>query len=196
VLIGARENLKYSALLYTRNGIIIPLIENGVLKNIAVRRIINSPIKYTLAVPDIDVWGLNEIPDGSEIWSTEGLFDMMALSTLIDNVVSVSSATWSTIQIMKVINKKPSKFNIFSDYDFTGLRSANILQRIFTMYGIPCTIFISNKCKDASEHVFENGLGLDDIEEVSVSRELLSFLKPDELERNKSYIEYLKQRKF
>mgnify|MGYP003704536943 FL=1 len=94
-------------------GIVIPLYdENSRLVNCAVRKIgIESngstrTLKYSLACPDIPVWGLNQVGENKEIWITEGIFDTMALSNLSRYSVSCSSAMWSGIQLYQLLKKK------------------------------------------------------------------------------------------
>lgn len=176
-------------------GIIIPLFESGELKNVIIRRLSNGPLKYSFAVPEIDIFGLDNINIGDEIWITEGIFDLMAIKRNISKkVVSVSSASWSSIQLMKLILKNPKAINIFSDYDYTGLRTSSILQRFFKMYNIPCRVYISSKVKDPAEHFFENRYTIDDVEEIGITEELLELFEPDEQEKMKDYIFYLKNR--
>jgi 5S rRNA maturation endonuclease (ribonuclease M5) len=175
-----------------KEGIIFPLFnEKDELINIAIRRFEDGPMKYSLAVPDIDIWGLN---DSDEYWICEGIFDYYALLELGLNAITVSSASWSSIQLYKLISKKPKTINIFADYDYTGLRTAAILRRFFRSYGIEVKIFISESCKDASEHVFEKGLGIDNFEETIITHEMLNEIEPLEIDKTKDYLHYLKNR--
>ena len=90
-------------------GIIIPLYENGILVNCAIRKISlensdKKSLKYSLACPDIPVWGLDNINIGDEIWLTEGIFDMMAIQTKGRKCVTCSSAMWSSIQLCNILS--------------------------------------------------------------------------------------------
>ena len=80
-------------------GIIIPLFEDDILVNCAIRKISDiGKLKYSLACPDLPVWGLDDI-ENEEVWICEGLFDMMALRSEGKKAVSVSSAMWSGPQL-------------------------------------------------------------------------------------------------
>jgi hypothetical protein len=177
-------------------GILFPFFENDKLVNIATRRLENGPIKYSLAIPEISVYNIDKIKDNSEVWITEGLFDLFTLEQFNLNVVSVSSAMWSSIQLYQLINKKPKLVNIFSDYDYTGLRTSQILKRILNMYNIPVKIYVSNSCKDPSEHFIEKKLSWNDVEEIAITNDLLEFLIPDEKEKLNDYVNYLKNKTF
>ena len=99
-------------------GIVIPLFKNNELINCAIRKISDvGKLKYSLACPDIDVWGLEDIEEASDVWITEGLFDMMALRSIGIKSVSVSSAMWSSIQLYRLIKMNPKSITIFCDHD-------------------------------------------------------------------------------
>lgn len=151
-------------------GIVIPLYSSEKLLNCAIRRISvennkeSKTLKYTLAVPDINVWGLS---DKKSFWLTEGIFDSLALKSLGYQSVSVSSAAWSSMQILQIIEKDPDEINIFSDSDVIGLKSSFILKDIFENYNISVNVFVSKFAKDASEHIFSKRISMSQIEQVS-----------------------------
>lgn len=175
-----------------RGGIIIPLFEGGKLKNCAIRRLDSSKaLKYTLACPDIPVWGLDRCKVGGEIWISEGIFDMIALHSLEKSTVSCSSAMWSSIQLNRVLKLKPSAINIFSDNDGVGLRTSAILKDFFQKMNIPTKVFKSLIAKDPAEHLLQKERKLSDI--VEIFPEQQDFIKSDE---SFNFIEYLKNRKF
>ena len=172
-------------------GIIIPLLKDDILINCAIRKLSDiGKLKYSLACPDVDVWGLDDI-EGEEIWITEGLFDMMALRSIGLKSVSVSSAMWSGIQLYKLLEKKPKSIIIFCDNDRVGLRTGLILHKFFNISGIHNKTVISNSSKDPSEHIFQNNLGLNDIQDIRITMDMI-----DSLEDNFNFIKYLKNRKF
>lgn len=179
-------------------GIVIPLFDkSNKLVNCAIRKISienknSKTLKYTLACPDIPVWGLDQIEEDDEFWITEGIFDTMALVELGEKSVSCSSAMWSGIQLLQLINKKPKMIKIFSDNDEVGLRTSAILKDFFSQYNIPTTIFISKNYKDASELYFLKKLNLSTLEEVDVTNEMLNL----NTDNTFNFIEHLKLRKF
>lgn len=153
------------------NGILIPLYENEKLVNCAIRRISDlGKMKYNLTVPDIDVWGLNNY---DEVWICEGLFDMMALRSKGLNAVSVSSAMWSSIQLYKLLDRKPKVINILCDNDQVGYKTGAIFNKFFNLYGIRNQTWMCKGGKDAAEIIFEKKLDLDDIIPVSITKEML-----------------------
>lgn len=175
-----------------RGGIIIPLFESGKLVNCAIRRLDSSnALKYSLACPDIPVWGLDWCKPGEEVWICEGLFDMIALHSLGKSAVSCSSAMWSSIQLNKVLKLKPSTINIFSDNDGVGLRTSGILKDFFEKNDIPTKVFKSLIAKDPAEHFLQKEKKLTDIIQI--------FPKPEDVvkeDNSFNFIEYLKNRKF
>lgn len=178
-------------------GIIIPLYENGILVNCAIRKISlensdKKSLKYSLACPDIPVWGLDNINIGDEIWLTEGIFDMMAIQTNGRKCVSCSSAMWSSIQLYKVLEKKPSKINIFSDYDEVGLRTSAILKDFFEKSYIECNVYISESKLDASDHFLYKNLGWDSVNLIDITNELIV----DNKDNSFDFINHLKNRKY
>lgn len=173
-------------------GILIPLFENKKLINCAVRKISDvGKLKYSLACPDIPVWGLDDI-EGQEVWITEGLFDMMALRKMGKKSVSCSSAIWSGIQLYKLIKKEPSSIVIFSDNDKVGLRVSAILKSFFDIYQIPTKTVISNIAKDPSEHYFQKDRNLSDITEITITKEMIGVKEDNSF----NFLKHLKNRKF
>ena len=176
------------------DGIVFPLYQSGKLVNCAIRRLgiendgRQKSLKYTLAVPDIHVWGLCNT---KRIWITEGIFDSMALSSRGFKSISVSSAAWSSIQLLQVIELAPEQIDIFSDNDIVGLRNSAILKDIFAKYGIGVKVFISEFAKDASEHIFSKSISLSQIKEVDV--ENIDF---DQYQNDFDILDYLKNRNF
>lgn len=180
-------------------GIIIPLFENGVLSNCAIRKISieqsdknKKSLKYSLSCPDISVWGLDDINKGDEIWLTEGIFDMMAVRKNGKKCVSCSSAMWSGIQLLKVLQKKPSKINIFSDNDEVGLRTSAILKDFFTNSFIDCEIYISDYKLDAADHFFQRNSGWDNVNSIDVTKDLIG----DNIDDSFDFINHLKNREY
>lgn len=174
-------------------GIIIPLFENGILVNTAIRKInSHKSLKYSLACPDVPVWGLNKVEQGDDIWLTEGIFDMMALIKLEKKSVSCSSAMWTGIQLYKILEKYPNSITIFSDKDQVGLRTSAILKDFFLSYNIPTRILISRVAKDPAEHYFEKYQDSSRFEEINVNHEMLDNFRDESF----NFIHYLKNRKF
>lgn len=187
-------------------GIIIPLFENGILVNCAIRKLnINKDIlndkfnsinktktlKYSLSCPDIPVWGLDDIDEYEEIWITEGIFDMIALRKLGRKSVSCSSAMWSGIQLYKILDKNPSKIVIIADNDKVGLRVSRILRDLFIYFRIEVKVLVSKIAKDPAEHYFQKGKLLDDFIEIDITDEMIE----NDLE-SFNIINYLKNREF
>jgi hypothetical protein len=175
---------------YLKEGIIIPLFEGDILKNCAIRKISSvGKLKYSLAIPDIDVWGLeNEM---NEVWICEGLFDMMALKSIGLKVVSVSSAMWSSIQLYRILESKPSSINILCDNDQVGWKTGSILSRFFNLYGIRNQTWHCKSGKDAAEIIFEKKMDFSDIEPLSITKEMLSFQ-----DSSFDFLKYLSSREF
>ena len=179
-------------------GIIIPLFdENKNLINCAVRKISiensnSKTLKYTLACPDVPVWGLDQIEEGDEFWITEGVFDTMAIYELGEKSVSCSSAMWSGIQLLKLLERKPKMIKFFSDNDEVGLRTSAILQDFFSQYNIPSKVYISDKYKDASELYFLKKMDLSTLKEIKITDEMINLNKDESF----NFIEHLKRRKF
>lgn len=174
-------------------GIIIPLYENNLLVNCTIRKLSDiGKLKYTQSCPDSDVWGLNNIKQNSDVWLTEGIFDMGALYKEGAPSTSVSSAMWSSIQIYKLLSKEPKNIHIFADNDQTGLRCAKILQTLFISFNINSKTYISTKCKDPAEHFLEKKLDWTDIKEISITKEMI-LNKEDQIF---NFTKYLKSRNF
>lgn len=180
-------------------GIIIPLFDkNDRLVNCAIRKIgIESngstrTLKYSLACPDIPVWGIDRALSNKEIWLTEGIFDTMALYNLGKDAVSCSSAMWSGIQLYQVLKKKPTSVVIFSDKDEVGMRSSAILKEFFELNNIPTKIVISKIAKDPAEHYFQKNQYLDGLLEINITKDLLKTYEDNSFD----FLNYLKNRKF
>lgn len=180
---------------YEGGGIIIPLFDSsGNLINCAVRRISNAgKLKYTMSVPDVDVWGFEDIEEGDEIWICEGLFDMMAIRSLGYKAVSPSSASWSSLQIYKLLESKPSKINIWVDDDQSGLRTGYVLRSVFMVLGVWTETFISKIEKDASETIHIRGGNIeDDVERIDITEDMI--LKRED--KSFDFLKYLEGREF
>lgn len=173
-------------------GIIIPLLEDGKLINCAVRKISDiGKLKYTLACPDIPVWGLDDIT-GEDIWITEGLFDMMAMRSIGLKTVSVSSAMWSGIQLLKLIRKKPKSISIICDNDQVGYKTGFILKKLLNMNLIPTDTFKCEFGKDAAELIFEKSGKSENIKKINIDRNQIKSMSDDSF----NFLKYLKNRKF
>ena len=173
-------------------GIIIPLYENGRLVNCAIRKLSDiGKLKYSLACPDIPVWGLDDIEVEDEIWICEGLFDMMALRSEGKKVVSVSSAMWSGPQLYFLLEKNPGFINILCDKDQVGMKTGAILTRFFNVEGIKSKTWICKSGKDAAEVIFERHIGFSDIELITITKEMIG--KQDD---SFNFLKYLENRKF
>lgn len=174
-------------------GIVFPLFKDGKLINCSIRRITDvGKLKYTLAVPDTPVWGLDDIDEDSEFWICEGLFDMIALREQGIKAVSPSSAMWSGIQLYQLLEKKPSKIVIFCDNDRVGLKTGLVLNKFFNLYQIPSVTIHSKNCKDAAEHFFENNYSFDDLESIRITREMVE----EKNDNSFDFLKYLQKRKF
>lgn len=197
-IIGAKVHPMISNILVDGiegGGIIFPLYENDKLVNCAIRKISlentdMSSLKYSLSCPDIPIWKSEDIELYEELWITEGLFDMFALDNIGLKVVSCSSAMWSGLQLYQLLMLKPSRINIFSDNDEVGLKTSASLCDFFKSYGIYSEIFVSKSAKDASEHFFELGLSLEDVEKIDV--EINKIISDDSFD----FLKYLKNRKY
>jgi hypothetical protein len=174
-------------------GIVFPLFKDGKLINCSIRRITDvGKLKYTLAVPDTPVWGLDDIDEDSELWICEGLFDMIALREQGIKAVSPSSAMWSGIQLYQLLEKKPSKIVIFCDNDRVGLKTGLVLNKFFNLFQIPSVTIHSKNCKDAAEHFFENNYSFDDLETIRITREMIE----EKNDNSFDFLKYLQKRKF
>lgn len=183
-------------------GIIIPLFENGKLVNCAIRKLkINTDrlqenhkgsktLKYTLACPDVPVWGLDDV-DG-EIWIAEGIFDMIAIRKIGKKAVSCSSAMWSGIQLYKILKLKPKKIVIVADNDSVGFRVSSQLKDLFDFYNIDTKIVHSPFAKDAAEHYFQKHKEIESFEEIEITKDMIN----NELDDEFDFISYLKNRDF
>lgn len=174
-------------------GIIFPLFEDNKLTNCAIRRISDiGKLKYTLAVPDTPVWGLDDIDIDEEIWITEGLFDMYTLRSLGFKAVSPSSAMWSGIQLYKLLEKKPKKINIFCDNDRVGLKTGLVLKKFFNLMLIESQTYYSPNCKDVSEHILEKNYDFSEIKNININRKMIE----DKNDNSFDFLKHLQKRKF
>ena len=178
-------------------GIVIPLFENGKLVNCSIRKISlensdTKTLKYSLACPDVPVWGLEQMEENSEIWLTEGIFDMIAVNKMGKNGVSCSSAMWSGIQIYQVLQKNPSNIVIVADNDAVGLRTASILKDLFEYYLIQTKVVVSKFAKDAAEHYFQKTRNLSDFIEIDITDDMIISTNDDKF----NFLEHLKNRTF
>lgn len=173
-------------------GIIIPLFDNNRIVNVAIRKLSDvGKLKYSLAVPDLPVWGLDDINPGDQIWICEGLFDMMALRKEGVKAASVSSAMWSGPQLYQLLQRQPSQINILADNDQVGKRTAKILQRFFNLSGVKSKTFLCPDSKDAAEHIFEKRKPISSIQEVEITKEMIQ-----EEDQSFNFLKYLKNRTF
>lgn len=173
-------------------GIIIPLFDNNRIANVAIRKLSDvGKLKYSLAVPDLPVWGLDDINPGDQIWICEGLFDMMALRKEGVKAASVSSAMWSGPQLYQLLQRQPYQINILADNDQVGKRTAKILQRFFNLSGINSRTYLCPDSKDAAEHIFEKKRTLSEIKEIEITKEMIQ-----EEDQSFNFLKYLKNRTF
>ena len=153
------------------DGIVIPLFEDNKLVNCSIRTICNNQkLKYKLLLPDISIWGLEEIDDNQEIWITEGIFDMIAMKKMGKPSISSSSDNWSDVQLYKILSKNPTNIVIVSDNDPIGIKNASILKDLFEYYLVPTKVVISSVAKDAAEHYFQKSRDISDFIEVNTDQ--------------------------
>lgn len=173
-------------------GIVQPLFKDGKLVNCSIRRISDvGKLKYTLAVPDVPVWGLDDC-QGEEIWICEGLFDMICLREMGVKAISPSSAMWSGIQLYQLIEKKPKNIVIFCDNDRVGLKTGLVMQKFFNIMGIPSITIHSKNVKDACEHFWEKGFSFDELEPIRITKEMIE----NKDDNSFDFLKYLQKRKF
>lgn len=173
------------------SGILIPLYNQEKLINTVFRKTNDiTKLKYGISVPSIDFWG-NEILENEELWICEGLFDMMALRDEGKRCISASSCSLSSYQYFKIVYKRPSIVNIFTDNDTSGYISSLRSQKLFGLNSIPSRIFSSKKAKDPAEHFFELKLDWTEVEEILITPEMVT-RKDDMFD----FLEYLENRKF
>jgi len=174
-------------------GIVFPLIKGDKLVNCSIRRITDvGKLKYTLAVPDTPIWGLESVSEGDEIWICEGIFDMISLNKFGFKSVSPSSAMWSGIQLYQLLEKNPNSINILCDNDKVGLKNGLVLTKFFNLVGLPSKTIHSKYCKDASEHLLEKKLPVNDFEEIKIDRKMVE----DKDDNSFDFLKYLQKRKF
>lgn len=174
-------------------GICQPLFnKEGEFINCSIRKISDiGKLKYTLAVPDTPVWGLDDI-EGEEVWICEGLFDMITLREMGVKAVSPSSAMWSGIQLYQLLEKKPSKIIIMVDNDRVGYKTGLTLTKFFNLRGIPSVTVHSDSAKDASEHFFEKNLTFENIKGIHITREMIEKREDNSF----NFLKHLQNRKF
>jgi len=173
-------------------GIVEPLFKEGKLVNCSIRRISDvGKLKYTLAVPDTPVWGLDDI-ESDEVWVCEGLFDMICLREMGVIAVSPSSAMWSGLQLYQLIDRNPKNIVIFCDNDRVGLKTGLVMNKFFNLMGIPSITIHSKEVKDACEHFWEKGLTFEELEPIKITKEMV-------VEKNDNsfdFLKYLQKRSF
>ena len=173
-------------------GIVEPLFKDDILVNCSIRRITDvGKLKYTLAVPDIPVWGLDDV-EGEEIWICEGIFDMICLREIGVKAVSPSSAMWSGIQLYQLIEKNPKNIVIFTDNDRVGLKTGLVMNKFFNLMGIPSVTVHSTVAKDATEHFWEKCLTFEEIEPIQITKKMIE----DKDDNSFDFLKYLQKRKF
>jgi hypothetical protein len=174
-------------------GIVFPHWTNDKLSNIAIRKCDDiGKLKYTLAIPDLPVWGIDDINEGDEVWICEGIFDMLALQERGIKAVSVSSAMWSSLQLYQILDKKPGCIVLVSDNDRIGYMVALKLSKIFNIFKIPNLTIHTTKGKDMSEYFWELGGNGEDLEHINITRDLIG-KSPD---NSFNIINYWMNRKF
>ena len=173
-------------------GIVQPLFKKGVLVNCSIRRISDvGKLKYTLAVPDTPVWGLDDC-EGKEVWVCEGIFDMICLREMGVKAVSPSSAMWSGLQLYQLVDKNPKNIILFCDNDRVGLKAGLVMQKFFNLMGIPSVTIHSKVVKDACEHFWESGLTFDELEPIKITKEMIE----DKNDNSFDFLKYLQKRRF
>ena len=173
-------------------GIVQPLFKDGILVNCSIRRISDvGKLKYTLAVPDVPVWGLDDIK-GEEVWICEGLFDMICLREMGVKAISPSSAMWSGLQLYQLIDSNPKSIVIFTDNDRVGLKTGLVMNKFFNLMGIKSTTIHSKVFKDACEHFWEKCLTFDELELIKITREMIA----EKNDNSFDFLRYLQKRKF
>lgn len=158
-------------------GILFPHWTNNKLSNVAIRRCEDvGKLKYTLAVPDLPIWGIEEVEEGDEVWLCEGIFDMLALKEKGIKAISVSSAMWSSLQIYQLLEKKPGCLVIVVDNDRVGYMVGMKLGKIFNQFRIPNLTIHTTQGKDMAEYFWEmNGNG-NELEYIKITPELVGQL--------------------
>jgi len=176
----------------SEGGIVQPLYKEGKLVNCSIRRISDSgKLKYTLAVPDMPLWGVDDCFE-EEVWICEGIFDMICLRELGIKAITPSSAIWSSIQLYQLIELRPKNIVIFCDNDEVGLKSGMILNKFFNLMGVPSVNVKSKSVKDACEHFWEKKLSFDQIEPIKITKDMLI----KSADQSFDFLKYLTNRKF
>lgn len=176
-------------------GIVIPYFnDKSELENCTVRRLSdNGKLKYTQAVPDLTVYGINDCKESNTIYIAEGIFDMYALIKENKSAVSVSSAMWSSPQLYQLLKLPAENIIIFADNDKVGLSSSAVLKdTIEHLSSKLVTIIISESCKDASEHFLQKRYDWTTISELTITKDLIDTKEEVKFD----LVEYLKNRTF
>ncbi len=174
-------------------GIILPQFKNNELINLTARRISDTgKLKYTQAVPDISVYGLNTCKSYKTIYITEGTFDMIALQEQGVCAVTVSSSIWSSLQLHQLLEKEVENIIIFSDNDKVGLSTSAVLKDILSFFDINIKTIVSKQYKDPCEHFLEHNLTFNETKEILITEELVNSKENVEFD----IVNYLKNRKF
>ena len=91
-----------------------------------------------------------------------------------------------------MVEKNPKFINIFCDNDRVGLKTGLVLSKFFNLIGLPSKTIHSKYCKDASEHLLEKKLPLNDFEEVKIDRKMVE----NKDDNSFDFLKYLQKRKF
>lgn len=183
-------------------GITIPLFDSyGELLTVSFRKLSDyNKLKYTHSVPDIYVWGLDDIEYAETIWLVEGVFDKYALETEMPNskIIATSAGSISPIQFWKIITKRPGKVNMICDNDQVGFKTGAIAQQVFIANKIECDTYYLEGSKDACEHIFEKKKTIDDLIYVEIDKEFIRKQNTDYYDERipMNFFNYLKGRKF
>ena len=183
-------------------GITIPLFDShGRLLTVSTRKMSDyNKLKYTHSVPDVYVWGLDDIEFMDTIWLVEGVFDKYALETQMSEskIVATSSGSISPIQFWKIITKRPGKVNVICDNDQVGFKTGAIAQKVFRANKVECDTYYINGSKDACEHLFEKKKTLEDLVYVDIDNEFIRKQNTDYYDARIpfNFFNYLKGRKF
>lgn len=181
----------------SEGGVILTLFDDkNILKNCTTRRISDvGKLKYTQAIPDINIWNLPYRKENTECWLSEGIFDSYAIESKLNtsdiDSLSVSSAMWSSLQIYQILERYDT-INIFADNDRVGLRSAAVMKKLFMMNGKKCKTYISSQAKDPADHFFIKKLDWNAIQEVKITKDMIG--EAPNMVFN--FTKYLKDRKF
>ena len=98
---------------------------------------------------------------------------------------------YTSYKMACAIRDNPKFINIFCDNDSVGLKTGFILHKFFNIIGINNKTIVSEKFKDASEHIFQNKMNMDTIVDISINLSMI-----DESTNDFNLGSYLKNRKF